>query len=137
MPNKRSNRKTQKFHCVHCQKRLWRPGKEKHYLFYSKASDIKDHLNISRKRANIIAENNRGYLDTNSWIEEFICEVHGKIWLLITKQADGKLEVNLAKSKDWNRTTNTINPDVSNPSVSEFSRRISRKAASEQLTRYY
>lgn len=84
-----------------------------------------------------MAANSRGYLDTNSWIEEFFCEKHGKVWLRLSKQADGQLQAMLAKSQDWKRTNNTVNPDISNPSVSEFSRRISRKAAVEQLSRYF
>ncbi len=128
MPNKRSKRKkTQQFDCIYCQQRLWRLGSPKHYLFYTESSEIKQNLNISRKNASFLSAQNSVYIDPNSWIEEFFCEEHGKMWMLVSKKADGQLVAVLPRSNDWNRTTGTINPDMPNPSVSEFSYYMSRR----------
>lgn len=129
MPNKRSKRnKTQHFFCPHCDRRLWRPGGQKHYFFYRDPSEIKDHLNISRKKASLLAANPKGYVDSNAWIEEFFCEKHGRLWMCMHRSNEGKLEAVLAKSQDWKRTTHTFNPDTPNPSVSEYSYRMSRRS---------
>ncbi len=131
MPNKRSRRKkVQNFCCTYCERRLWRLGSSKHHLFYREASEIKQHLNIPRKNAIFLAAKGV-YIDHNSWIEEFFCGDHGKMWLLVSKQADGSLAAVLPSHKDWSRTTGTLNPDTPNPSVSEFSYRMSRRTGSQ------
>jgi hypothetical protein len=129
MPNKRSKRsQTQKFYCPHCQQRLWRLGSPKYYLFYQDVTQLKERLGITRKKAVFLAAQNPTFVDRGSWLEEFFCEEHGKMWLRLSKQTDGILEVKMAKSSDWNCTTYTINPNIPNPSVSEFSYRMSRGA---------
>ena len=128
MPHKRRNRnKKSNFYCIHCCQRLWRLGSQKHYLFYEGVSEIKKNLNISRKNASFLAANGISYIDKKSWIEEFFCKEHGKMWLRVSKKADGKFVTSSVKSDDWNRTTHTINPDTANPSVSEFTYRMSRR----------
>lgn len=127
MPGKRSNRKkVQNFCCPYCDRRLWRLGSPKHFLFYTEASEIQQHVNMTRKSALLLA--NRGaYIDTNSWVEEFFCGEHGKLWMKLTKNDRGQITSSLATSKDWQQTTRTINPDMPNPSVSEFTYRMSRQ----------
>lgn len=51
----------------------------------------------------------------------------------VTRKSGGKLVTALATSKDWQQTTRTIQPDIPNPSVSEFTYRMSRQAG----TKYY
>lgn len=127
MPNKRKNRNhTVKFFCPCCEQRLWRLGSPKYYLFYQNVSQIKQQLGITRKKASFIATRNSVYVDRNAWLEEFYCEDHGKMWMKVSKQSDGLLVAIPAKGSDWNGTSNTINPDIPNPSVSEFSYRMSR-----------
>jgi hypothetical protein len=128
MPGKRSKHKNvQRFYCPYCERRLWRLGSPKHYLFYLGASQIKENVNMSRKSAEILASKG-AYIDSNSWIEDFFCGEHGKLWMKLTRKADGKFGVALATSKDWPQTTRTILPDTPNPSVSEFTYRISRQS---------
>ncbi len=128
MPNKRSRKhKKQKFYCPYCQERLWRAGSPKHYIYYQEISEIQKNLNISRKKASILKNQNTVYLDRNSWIEDFFCEQHGKMWLKISCKVDRPMEVSLASKDDWKNTTGTINPNLPNPSVSEFSYYMSRK----------
>lgn len=126
MPGKRSNRKNvQHFCCPYCDRRLWRLGSPKHFIFYSQASEIQQHTNISRKNAAFLA--NKGtYVDKNAWIEEFFCGEHGKLWLKLSRNNDG-ISASLAATKDWQQTTRTINPDHPNPSVSEFTYRMSHQ----------
>lgn len=134
MPGKRSQRKkVQHFCCPYCDRRLWRLGSPKHFVFYSTATEIKQNVNMSHKSAAFLA--NRGtYVDSNSWIEEFFCGDHGKLWMKLNKNDEGMLVARLATSNDWQQTTRTIHPDMPNPSVSEFSYRMSRQAGKKQLS---
>lgn len=128
MSNKRSKRKrTQKFFCNYCGQQLWRLGSPKHHLFYKEIPDLKRNLNISHKSAVFLATKGV-YVDHSSWIEEFFCEDHGKLWMLVRKKPDGTLDAIPATGNHWKCTTKTIDPDLPNPSVSEFSYRISRRA---------
>ncbi len=126
MPNKRSGRKTKKYFCPFCEQRLWRLGTAKYYLFYRNASEIKQNTGISSKKAGLLAIQNSTYLDTKKWIEAFCCPDHGTLWLLISLQ-EKDYEYRLAKEKDWLQTNKTLDPRMSNPSVSEFTQRMSRK----------
>jgi hypothetical protein len=127
MPAKRSKRNVQRFYCPYCDRRLWRLGSPKHFLFYLEPSEIQQNVNMSRKSAVFLA-NKGAYVDSNSWIEEFLCGDHGKLWLKVKRKSDGTFVTTLAKSNDWQHTTRTILPDAPNPSVSEFTYRMSRQA---------
>lgn len=126
MANKRKSRQTPKFNCPHCQQRLWRLGSLKYHLFYQELSEIRKHLGLTRKNASFWAAQNKGYIDNNCWLEEFFCEEDGKMWLRVSQKADGTLVSCPATRNDWNRTFYTIDPDCPNPSVSEFTYRMSR-----------
>jgi hypothetical protein len=76
----------------------------------------------------VLLANKVFYVDSNSWIEEFLCGDDGKLWLKINRKNDGTLVTTLASSKDWLQTTRTILPDTPNPSVGEFTYRMSRQA---------
>jgi len=133
MPGKRSQRnKFQDFYCPYCKGRLRRLGSPKHFLFYLAASEIKQNVQMSRQSAMLLA--NKGeYIDSNCWIEEFLCDKDGKLWMRVTRKSDGKLVMTLATNKDWQQTTHTIQPDRPNPSVSEFTYHMSRQTG----TKYY
>ncbi|NJL83827.1 MAG: hypothetical protein HC890_14455 [Chloroflexaceae bacterium] len=126
MPNKRSDRKkTPKFYCPYCSERLWRVGSPKHHLYYQDSLSISKNCNISRKNSKFLA--NKGeYVDQNQWLEEFFCGDHGKIWLLLAKRDNGVIEASLPQDQHWQQTTGTFDPDRPNPSVSEYSYRMSR-----------
>ncbi len=126
MPNKRSGRKTKKYFCPICEQRLWRLGTTKHHLFYKNATEIKQNTGLSSKKARLLAIQNTTYLDTNKWIEAFFCSNHGRLWLLISLQ-EKDFKYRLATEKDWLQTNKTLDPRMSNPSVSEFTLRMSRK----------
>ena len=131
MPGKRSKYKNvHRFYCPYCNFRLWRQGGPKHKLFYLEASEIQQNVKMPHKSAVILA--NKGpYVDNHSWIEEFFCGEHGKLWMKITKNHDEKLVATLATSKDWQQSTHTIEPDTPNPSVSEFTYRMSRQSGTK------
>jgi hypothetical protein len=132
MPNKRKRRnETHKFYCFHCQQRLWRLGSPKYHLFYKDASEIKKNLGITNKKACFLAAQNPAYVDRNVWLEEFLCEEHGKVWMRLSKQTDGTLTVTPAKESDWQRTSNTIDPNIPNPSVSQYTYSMSRGAQTQ------
>ncbi len=127
MPGKRNQRnKVQRFYCPYCERQLRRLGSPKHFLFYLSASEIQENVRMPRRSAVFLA--NKGeYIDTNSWIEEFFCDEHGKLWMKVTRKSDGKAVMILATSKDWQQTTRTIQPDAPNPSVGEFTYSMSRQ----------
>lgn len=133
MPGKRSKRKqVQHFHCPYCELRLWRMPGSKYFLFYLQASEIKASTNVSRKTALLLA--NQGiYTDNNAWIEEFLCREHGTSWMKVIRKTDGTLVARLAKSEDWQNTTRTIRPDTPNPSVGEFTYRMSRQTGQKLM----
>lgn len=127
MPNKRSRRnKTRKYHCPYCEQRLWRLGNSKHNLFYKDAQQIKENTGITMKKAKLLSLQSSTYLDTKKWIEAFCCNSHGMMWLLISLN-ENDYQYRLATTKDWLQTDRTADPRVSNPSVSEFTLRMSRK----------
>lgn len=127
MPNKRSRRnKVQKYYCSFCDERLWRLGTTKYNLFYQDAAEIKQHTGISGRKARLLAIQNSTYLDPNRWIEAFCCSEHGTMWLLVSRTEAG-YEYRQATEADWRKTSKTVDPRLFNPSVSEFSQRMSRK----------
>lgn len=129
MPNKRSKRKKVKhFFCPVCGTRLWRLGSPKYHLFYKGAAEIRKNLKMTAKKASFLAAQNSVYVDRSSWIEEFFCTEHGKMWLRLSCQSDENILYKPAKKEDWEQTNNTIDPTNINPSVSEFTYRMSRKA---------
>jgi hypothetical protein len=128
MPNKRSQRgKNPHFFCPYCQARLWRLGSTKHHLVYKNVLEIKENFDLSNKKARLLASQNSTQLDNNRWIEEFFCYQHGKMWLLVNRQDNGNCLTKLPGDQDWQRTNNTFDPNRPNPSVSEFTYRMSRQ----------
>lgn len=101
-------------------------GKTKHNLFYKDAKEIRENTGIPPKKAKLLSLQNSTYLDPKKWIEAFCCPSHGMLWLLISLKEDS-YEYRLARERDWLQTDGTIDPTVSNPSVSEFTLRMSRK----------
>ena len=98
MPNKRSKRKqTQRFFCLDCHRRLWRLGSQKHQV------DVCKHTNL-------LAAGGKDYSNNNgskglAWTEEFVCEKHGRVQMLVTQQANGTLSTVPAKNRDRHLTT--------------------------------
>lgn len=127
MPNKRSRRrKVQHFSCPYCEQRLWRVGSRKYHLYYQGMAEIRQNLGITRKKAQFLATQSPTCADNDRWIEEFFCSQHSQIWLLLSRQPDGSITQTLARSEHWQKTDKTIDPSISNPSVSEYSYRMSR-----------
>lgn len=128
MPGKRSRKRAkQKFSCPYCQDKLWRMGSPKHYLYYREVSEVQKQLNIPRKKASLLIAQNQTVLDRSIWIEDFVCERHGKMWLKISNNGNEPMKVSLASEQDWEKATGTIDPNRPNPSVSEFSCSMSRR----------
>jgi hypothetical protein len=51
------------------------------------------------------------------------------MWLHLTKQEEGNIVMKIANEHHWKRSTRMIDPTKPNPSVSEFTYRMSRKSA--------
>ena len=133
MPNKRSKRKqTQKFYCPYCSRRLWRNG-IKHNIYYESSNELQQDMKISRKNSLLLCNQNQAYLKNNCWLENFFCEKHDQVWLLIFEDSEGNLVTRIAHKQHLCHTIGTINPDLPNPSVSEFSYRQSRRASVHNL----
>lgn len=139
MPNKRSRRKqTLKVQCPYCEKRLWRMDGDKHYMFYSDKVEIQREMNLSPQKASLVAgEIGNTVVDRNTWLEEFYCSEHGKMWMRLKKIDDQTMETKLASQHDWKRSTKTPNPEQPNPSVSEFTLRMSKRTDGQAFKRFY
>ena len=131
MPNKRSKRKkTRKYFCPYCEERLWRSGGVKYYLYYKDAEEIRHNTGITMKKAKLLSLQSTTYLDRSKWIESFCCPNHGLMWFIVSIRSDW-YEYNLAQEKDWLKTNRTLDPRISNPSVGEFTLRMSRSPRSQ------
>lgn len=98
MPGKRSkHKKIQRFHCVYCDRRLWSLGNPKHFLCYLGFLEIGQNV-----------------VDASSWIEEFICGEHGKLWMKVTRRTSDTKVVALATSRDWQQTMRRLQPEILN-----------------------
>ncbi|BAC88393.1 hypothetical protein [Gloeobacter violaceus] len=129
MPGKRSKRsKVDRFHCPHCEARLWRLGSQKYHLFYTHLSEMTAEGGIPRKQAALLISQKSEYVDNCAWLEEFFCGEHGKMWMLVRQSSEGVLTAIVPSEHDWKRTTGTLFPNRPNPSVSEFTYRMSRGA---------
>ena len=143
MSNKRSRRKKVKnFFCPFCETRLWRLGGPKHHLFYKDAREIRSNLKISPKNASLLANQSSPYTDSQTWLEEFFCSDHGRMWLYLSSrnqssQNQEELSYRIASREDWLQTSKTFDPTNPNPSVSEFSYRISRKGHYQYKQQFY
>lgn len=82
MLNKCQKRKKFQHSCIYCKQRLWRLAGSKHCL-HREVLEIKQHPNLSRTNVSFLATK-CVYVDNTSWIEEFFCGEHGKMWLLVT-----------------------------------------------------
>jgi len=109
-----------------CALPLWRLGSRKYHLYYHGVGEIVAHTHLTRKKAALLATDGN-FIDRNAWLEEFFCWEHGKLWLALRRDADGELRATLPTSEDWQRTTGTVHPTCPNPSVSEFTFRMSRR----------
>jgi hypothetical protein len=133
MPNKRSSRKKiHKFYCPKCETRLWRIGGPKYTLFCQGITEIQKGFNLSHKKASLLSIQEFSPINRNTWLEEFFCSKHGKIWMRITKLPNGLLTCFEATDKDWNRTTCTVDPNIPNSSVSEYTYYHSRRNCSRK-----
>lgn len=126
--NRGRHRRNQSFFCPECDRRLWRLGSPKHFLFYSGATEIKQNTHLTHKKAALLATQG-SYVDRNTWIEEFFCGEDGRMWLVIHADPEGVCTTKVAQDHDWKRSTGTIDPDMPNSSVSEFTYRMSRGAS--------
>lgn len=98
MPGKRSkHKKIQRFCCAYCDRRLWSLGNPKHFLCY---------LGFLGIGQNVV--------DTSSWLEEFICGEHGKLWMKVTRKTSDIRVVALATSRDWQQTMHKLPPETLN-----------------------
>jgi hypothetical protein len=88
MSRQRKGKTTQKFYCPFCQQRLWRLGSQKYYLIsQGKAESQSSHpskFTASQKIVNAARD---------CWLEEFYCEEHGKLWMLLSKAFDDSLAI--------------------------------------------
>ncbi len=138
MPNKRSrHKKSQKFYCPCCQRRLWRVGSPKHYIFYEGREEIQKGFKLPALTAALLAAQNNVWVDRQVWLEEFFCEEHGKMWMRLFPSPEGLLWAQLAKQEDWQKTIFTLNPDHPQCGVSEFTYRSSRRSHPNLNKKYY
>jgi hypothetical protein len=124
-------------YCSVCAARLWRINSDRHYLFANSSAEIRQLSGMTRKKAAMFTQQSNTFVDRHRWLEEFFCTDHGPLWLLLEQDADGSINTSVPDPKIWEQTTGTIDPRKPNPSVSEFTFRMSRRAAPNLGQRYY
>jgi hypothetical protein len=74
----------------------------------------------------------------DTWIEEFYCTDHGRMWLQVRRNRDNNSYLtNVPPPSVWKRTAQTIDPDHPNTSVSQFTLQSSRGVHHNLLHRFY
>lgn len=85
---RKEKKTTEKFHCPFCQQRLWRLGSPKYYLLSQSRAESQcscpSKLSASQTIVNV---------NPDCWLEEFFCEEHGNLWMLLSKTSDGRLAI--------------------------------------------
>ncbi len=139
MPRKRSRFKTSTLlvTCPHqgCCQPLRRLNSVRHHVFAEGVEEIMASGQYTRKKAIFTAQLGQ-VVNRRFWLEEFFCYNHGRLWLAVHRSPEGKHTVSLPATRLWQRTTGTIDPDHPNPSVSEYTRRMSRGASVDLKYRY-
>jgi hypothetical protein len=115
--------------CPTCEERLWRVNSERHYLFASGARQMQELSGLTRKKAVLLNCQTHTFVDRRQWLEEFYCNEHGHMWLLLKQDDEGFVSATIPDGNIWSQTTGTIDPRKPNPSVSEFTFRMSRGAS--------
>ncbi len=138
MAAKRVNRKKKRVivNCCYCGRRLWRCQSDRHYLFAQGAQQLQDALGLSRKNALLYAAQKPTWVDRSRWMEQFFCPEHGHVWLLVNRAEDGETTATYPPREVWAQTTGTFDPDHPNPTVGEYTRRMSQGTSSELARRY-
>ncbi len=139
MPRKRSRFKTRTVlaPCPHpnCPHPLRRLNSQRHYVFAEGIEDLMAVYGHSRKKAALLAQAGQ-VVSRRLWLEEFFCYQHGRMWLAVHCSEEGKHTVSLPATRLWQRTTGTLDPEHPNPSVGEYTRRMSRCASLDLRHRY-
>ena len=112
--------------CPNCDMRLWRGCGQKHYIFSSNAEQTRALTGLTRKKAALMHMTTNTWVDRSRWIESFFCTDHGQVWIICTRDDEGRVTGEAAPPRLWQQTTGTIDPTRPNPSVSEFTYRSSR-----------
>jgi len=86
---------------------------------------------MSRQSAELLASKG-AYVDSGSWIEEFFCGDHGKLWMKVRKTGS-IIVATLATSEDCHKQPAQFY-QTPNPSVSEFTYRMSRQTGTKSFT---
>lgn len=138
MPGKRGHyRRSLKSQCPYCGASLHRLNSQKFRLYAEKVEDIELELKISHVRAQQLAVRGPVAL-RDTWIEEFYCTDHGRVWLHVRRvQKDNTYLTSIPSPSVWKRTTQTIDPDHPNTSVSAFTLRNSRGVHHNLLHKFY
>lgn len=88
MSCKRKGKTNQKFYCPYCQQRLWRLGSSKYYLLSQRRA-----ASQSSRLSDFSASQNFVCANRSFWLEEFYCEEHGELWMLLSKAFDGRFAI--------------------------------------------
>ncbi|MBW4697134.1 MAG: hypothetical protein KME03_04395 [Aphanocapsa lilacina HA4352-LM1] len=117
--------------CPYCGQRVHRLNSQKFYLQPEETADA------DAPDADAAKTQAQKVTPARSWIEEFYCPEHGRLWLHIERLADGAVRSRLPEASEWKKTKLTIDPDHINPSVSAYTLRHSRQASPHLLQRYF
>ncbi|MBD2103397.1 hypothetical protein [Leptolyngbya sp. FACHB-261] len=138
MAAKRANRRKKRVlvNCCHCGSRLWRCQSDRHHLFVAGVEQMQQKLGLSRKNALLYAAQNSAWVDRSRWMEQFFCPEHGHVWLLVSRDENGTTTATYPPRDVWAQTTGTFDPDHPNPTVGEYTRRMSQGTHLALMHRY-
>ncbi len=124
-PRNRRPRRRQLFCPAHPKQRIEGNG-HKYFLHLLTAEQLKAR-GMSDKRARLVINAYPVLVLSNEWLEELFCpECGGNHWCHVTKHESGEHSVRWAPRELWEQAAH-VDPVVTNPTVSEFSRREARR----------
>lgn len=129
------NRKRSKRRAIYCPLHgcYLDSASQKYKIFADQAGQLQQR-GMSRRNALMLVANRTAVSLEGEWLEAFWCEQCQQIkWYHVRKCDERSYEISLAPQELWQQATGVISSQ-GNPSVSEFTRRISRDVTYQGLS---
>jgi len=125
------SRKRQLFCPAHPEQKIEGNGK-KYFIHLVSAEELKAR-GMNHKKAKLVIEAYPVLVMSNEWLEELFCPQCGtNRWCYVTKIDKVRHSTSLAPRELWEQVAH-VDPIVTNPSVSQFTRRSARRTDTRRL----